>query len=170
MPPYAHVPGRTPHPERDVGGHGVRLSDAAAVPVAPAAWASSPAFVYGVDLLNSGFPWEAHEAWEDLWRGYARDSDAGRLLGGLIKLAAAGVKARAGNARGVARNTAKADAYLARVTAGACFGLATADLRRALAGIDSQAAAATGALPMWLAPGAGAGATAGISSGRPPRA
>jgi hypothetical protein len=170
FPPYAHVPGQTPHPERDPAGHGVRLSPACTEVVEPEAWRGCTAFLYGVDLFNAGFPWEAHEAWEDLWRGYPRDSESGLILGGLIKLAAAAVKARAANPYGVTRNADKAERYVRRARAGTCFGLLPADLRRALTGLDAHAAAAAGALPVWLAPGAAPGATAGLSSGRPPRA
>ena len=49
-------------------------------------------FVYGVDLWNGGFFWEAHEAWEVPWRVAGRDTEAGRLLQGLILLAAAALK------------------------------------------------------------------------------
>ncbi len=170
LPPYTHVPGRTPHPERDPDGHGVRLPPTAVAAVDPTAWRDCTAFLYGVDLFNAGFSWEAHEAWEDLWRGYPRNSESGLILGGLIKLAAAGVKARATNPYGVSRNAAKADRYFRRARAALCFGLLPADLRRALTALDAHAAAAAGALPVWLAPGAALGATAGLSSGRPPRA
>lgn len=169
FPPYAYTPGRTPHPVRDPAGHGVRLPESAALAVEPAAWRASPAFRYGVDLFNAGYPWEAHEAWEDLWRACPAESDGAHLLGALIKTAAAGVKAATGNPRGIARTTAKADARLARTELDPCFGLSPAHLRAALARLDPDAAAAAGVLPVWLAPGVRRGATAGLSSGRPPR-
>lgn len=53
-------------------------------------------FAYGVDLFNHGFPWEAHEVWEGLWRPLPRDTSECALLQGLIHLAAACVKARSG--------------------------------------------------------------------------
>jgi len=65
---------------------------------------------YGIDLYNHGYYWEAHEAWEALWHAYGRDVPEGRLLHGLIALAAAGVKAREGNRRGVVRHARRAAA------------------------------------------------------------
>jgi hypothetical protein len=50
------------------------------------------AFRYGVDLYNAGCCWEAHEAWEALWRRAARGSALACLLQGLILLAAARLK------------------------------------------------------------------------------
>ena len=49
------------------------------------------------DLLNHGFYWEAHEAWETLWHAAGRKGEIADFLKGLIKLAAAAVKAREGN-------------------------------------------------------------------------
>jgi hypothetical protein len=56
---------------------------------------------YGMDLFARGFFWEAHEAWEGLWRDLGREGKSALLVKGLIKLAAAGVKLRQGNERGV---------------------------------------------------------------------
>jgi len=58
----------------------------------------------GVTLFNHGYYWEAHEAWERLWQAMPRDSAATRLLQDLIVLAAARVKARQGQAIGIAHN------------------------------------------------------------------
>jgi hypothetical protein len=57
--------------------------------------------LYGLDLFNHGYYWEAHEAWEGLWHACGRRGRTADFLKGLIKLAAAGVKARAGQPRGV---------------------------------------------------------------------
>lgn len=90
LPPYAYLPGRFPHPTRHPQGHSHH-------PVG-----SSPTMekvdqdglVWGMDLFNQGYYWEAHEAWEDLWRAAPRGSAEHSLLQGLILLAAAGVKLR----------------------------------------------------------------------------
>lgn len=107
FPAYAYIPGQQPHPVRDPRGHSYGATEPDEVAVAAADWARSEDFLYGIDLFNHGYYWEAHEAWEGLWRA-APDPEAKAMLHGLIKLAAAGVKARVGNPRGVARHAAGA--------------------------------------------------------------
>jgi predicted metal-dependent hydrolase len=50
-------------------------------------------YAFGVDLYNHGYFWEAHEAWEGLWRE-ADDPARRAFLQGLILCAAAALKAR----------------------------------------------------------------------------
>jgi hypothetical protein len=104
FPPYAYRPGRNPHPARP-GGHGGGPGGAAAGPrpVAPADWARSADYLYGCDLYNHGYWWEAHEAWEGLWQLADRAAAQGRFLQGLIQLSACALKVAAGNRRGAAR-------------------------------------------------------------------
>jgi predicted metal-dependent hydrolase len=45
-------------------------------------------WAYGVDLFRHGFPWEAHEAWERLWKAAPEGSPEKAALKGLIQLAA----------------------------------------------------------------------------------
>lgn len=59
------------------------------------------AWHYGIDLFNWGYYWEAHEAWEELWQNADKRSAEGLALRGLIQVAAACLKARQGNQRGV---------------------------------------------------------------------
>jgi hypothetical protein len=140
LPPYTYLPHadprrRHPHPARDPGGH-VRDGTPGpeiAGPPDPAAWRDTPAFLWGVDLFNAGYYWEAHEAWEELWRA-AEGDEAAALLHGLIKLAAAGVKAGVGNPRGTARHaTAAAELFAPLAAQGhaSLFGLDPRALKRA---------------------------------------
>jgi hypothetical protein len=95
-PPYAFVPGRgLPHPVADPQGHLFGLH-APVVPIDPSRWRECGAYLWGVDLFNFGFYWEAHESWEGVWRSYDRGETPAVFLQGLIKLAAAGVKVREG--------------------------------------------------------------------------
>ncbi len=48
-----------------------------------------------VDYWKSGQFYEAHECWEELWRGQGPETALRRALQGLIRLAAAGVKGKA---------------------------------------------------------------------------
>ena len=76
----------------------------AAPPLDPEAWRQSAEYLYAADLFNHGFYWEAHEAWESLWHAAGRRGPVATWLKSLIKLAAAGVKAREGNPVGVERH------------------------------------------------------------------
>ena len=108
FPPYAHVPGRTPHPISDPAGHAFGHEPPRPAPIDPANWRDSPTFLYALDLFNAGFYWEAHEAWESLWHAAGRHGPTADALKGLIKLSAAGVKAREDRPTGLAKHLRRA--------------------------------------------------------------
>jgi hypothetical protein len=109
MPPYSYVPGRgLPHPISSPLGHSFGSERAPADPLDPGRWHACPAYLFGFDLLNRGFFWEAHEAWEPLWHASGRSGAVADLLKGLIKLAAAGVKHLEGMPRGVSTHAGRA--------------------------------------------------------------
>ena len=76
LPPYAYLPGKNPHRVRDPAGHSYHVEP---IPVAAEVSLSSDAFLWGLDLFNHGYYWEAHEAWEGLWQVADRD-DPLRML------------------------------------------------------------------------------------------
>ena len=102
LPPYTFVPGQTPHPVSDPEGHSYGAPHETPAPVAPDDWQSSRAYLFGIDLFNAGFYWEAHETWEGLWHACGRSGTTADFLKGLIQMTAAGVKVRQGVPRGVA--------------------------------------------------------------------
>jgi uncharacterized protein len=104
LPPYSYVPGHTPHPASDPRGHMYGHVAEPVPPLDPNDWQASPGYLEGVDFFNHGFYWEAHETWEALWHAAGRGGPTGIWLKALIKLAAAGVKAREGNPVGVERH------------------------------------------------------------------
>ena len=104
FPPYAYVPGRTPHPTRDPGGHSYGTEFEIPERPNPDEWRVCSDYLYGIDLFNHGFYWEAHEAWEGLWVACGRRGPTATYLQALINLAAAGFKARWGSARGMMAN------------------------------------------------------------------
>jgi hypothetical protein len=108
LPPYTYVPGRAPHPVTDPRGHLYGHSPPPATPLEPAQWRECRAFVRGIDHFNAGYYWEAHEAWEAVWHAVGRGGAKGDFLKGLIKLAAAGVKAYEGRPEGVRRHARRA--------------------------------------------------------------
>lgn len=108
LPPYSYVPGHAPHPVSDPAGHMHGKAHESPPPLDPGAWRESAAYLYGVDLFNHGYYWEAHEAWESLWHAAGRAGTTATWLKALIKLAAAGVKVREGNAAGATRHARRA--------------------------------------------------------------
>lgn len=94
FPKYAYLPGSgLPHPVRHPDGHSFGATDE------PLAWCrTSPPeqFLWGVDLFNYCYYWEAHEAWEPFWQYVGRTSEDWAFLKAIILLAAAGVKVREG--------------------------------------------------------------------------
>jgi hypothetical protein len=74
----------------------------------PEEWRLCSDYLYGIDLFNHGFYWEAHEAWEGLWAACGRRGPNATYLQALINLAAAGFKARLGSTRGMRANAGTA--------------------------------------------------------------
>lgn len=116
FPPYPYVPGQTPHPTRDPAGHSYGVEETPAAPD-PGRWRDSGAYLYGIDLFNHGYYWEAHEAWEALWHACGRTGRTAAFLQGLIALAAAGFKAREGIEAGVRRHGERAAGFFVDVAA-----------------------------------------------------
>ena len=108
FPPYAFVPGRTPHPVSDPRGHSYRRTEAGPNAQTAREPLASRRYLYGIDLFNHGYYWEAHEVWEELWNEQGRRGPRADFLKGLIKLAAAGVKARQEMREGVVRHAVRA--------------------------------------------------------------
>jgi predicted metal-dependent hydrolase len=108
FPPYSYVTARFPHPTRDPLGHSFGHAALAPPPIRPEQWRESRTYLFACDLFNYGYYWEAHEFWEALWQACGRTGTTAEMLKGLIKLAAAGVKAREGRTAGVARHVKRA--------------------------------------------------------------
>lgn len=111
FPAYAYLPGRQPHPVRDPAGHSHQIQ-----PMRVVASLDSDEFAWGQDLFNHAYYWEAHEAWEGLWRVADRGSPLRALLKGLILLSAAGVKIREGKRAAARRHAARAGTLLRDLT------------------------------------------------------
>jgi hypothetical protein len=141
FPAYAYVPGRDPHPVSDPRGHSYGRQVTGPPPPDPENPDSSPAFLSALDLFNHGYYWEAHELWEALWHACGRAGGTADLLKGLIRLAAAGVKAREGRVAGVRRHARRAGELFETVSRAAgnraVLGL---DLKRLIAAVNEIAA------------------------------
>jgi hypothetical protein len=108
LPAYSYVPGLAPQPTSDPRGHSFGQHEPPPDPLTPTSYLASATYRYALDLFNHGFYWEAHEAWESLWHVAGRTGPTADFLKGLIKLAAAGVKAREGRAAGVRQHAERA--------------------------------------------------------------
>jgi uncharacterized protein len=128
LPPYTYVPGRFPHPVSDPAGHLYGKPPERPPSPDPDCWRESRAYLYGVDLFNFGYYWEAHEVWEGLWHACGRTGPTADFFRGLIKLAAAGVKVRQGIPAGVASHAVRAAAAFRRVGRDRYFGVSTSEL------------------------------------------
>ena len=92
FPFYRHLPGVTPHPRRHPAGHSYGESEVPAQKFDPSNWPQTPDYLQGVDLYNFAYYWEAHEAWEGIWKTTERNDVPGAFLQGLIQISAALLK------------------------------------------------------------------------------
>jgi hypothetical protein len=135
FPPYAFLPGRDPHPTRDPDGHSFGHEDAPRAHLPAARWRENEAYLWGTDLYNHGYLWEAHEAWEGQWHASKADRLQALFLQGLIQCAAAWLKIRMQQPAGVARLSALALLKLDEVAAasgGVYMGLDLEEFRPAV--------------------------------------
>lgn len=110
LPPHAYVPGRTArHPD----GAFADLTATAQPGMSIAALAACPAWRIGWDWLQAGYGWEAHELFEAVWTVLPPNSRERALVQAAIQVANAGLKARMGQPRAVARITDLARGHLA---------------------------------------------------------
>ena len=112
LPPYSYVSGKFPHPTRDPTGHSYGAAEPPVIIDHEARWRECDAYLWGLDLFNNGYYWEAHETWEAVWHAAGRRGPLADFAKSLIKLAAAGVKAREGRANGVRRHAERAKELL----------------------------------------------------------
>ena len=94
FPAYAHVPGVTPHPKKS-GGHSEGEADPESYALTQENWRTHEDYLFGIDLHNHGYFWEAHVWWEAVWKatpkGASRD-----FVQGLIKATAGALKKKMG--------------------------------------------------------------------------
>ncbi|MBW2733842.1 MAG: DUF309 domain-containing protein [Deltaproteobacteria bacterium] len=89
LPAYRHIPGYSPHPVRDEAGHSFqRVEGPQVCPLGYGRWRDCGDYLYGVDLFNHSFFWEAHEVWEPIWHEVGHESASGRFVQALIQMAA----------------------------------------------------------------------------------
>lgn len=92
FPSYRFVPGKTPHPTRDPEGHSYNKHPEKLAAFKSGQWQSCDEYLYGIDLFNHGYWWEAHEALEAVWVAAGRQTETGLFIQGLIQIAVAHLK------------------------------------------------------------------------------
>ena len=97
FPPYRYLPFQTdnplPHPRTDPAGHSYDREEDYLPHFAPDDWPTCEPYLYGIDLFNHGYWWEAHEALETVWLAAGQQSTrCGKFVQGLIQLAGAQLK------------------------------------------------------------------------------
>jgi hypothetical protein len=112
FPRSAYLPGRDLHPTRDPE-RAAPLVDVAHRP--PESWREDEEYLFGVDLYNHGFLWEAHEAWETRWHLSKSDPVQSGFLQGLIQCSAASLKIPMEQPSGLAKLSALGTARLDEV-------------------------------------------------------
>jgi hypothetical protein len=131
FPPYRFVPGKAPHPIRHPDGHSYNNPPAQLAPFDPNDWHACEEYLYGIDLFNHGYWWEAHEALEAVWVAAGRRTDTGRFIKGLIQIAAALLKWSQGS-RDVASRKASAGLENMKPIEGIFLGIEVAAFREAV--------------------------------------
>jgi uncharacterized protein len=92
FPAYRFIPGKTPHPTRDPDGHSYNKQPEQLDSFNADQWLCCDEYLYGIDLFNYGYWWEAHEALEAVWVAAGRQTECGLFLQGLIQVAVAHLK------------------------------------------------------------------------------
>lgn len=95
FPPYRYLLSldSNPHPRTDPAGHSYHDEEDYLPHFSPGDWSRCEPYLYGIDLFNHGYWWEAHEALETVWLAAGQKSTAcGVFVQGLIQLAGAQLK------------------------------------------------------------------------------
>lgn len=105
FPPYRYLPFQAgdslPHPRNDPTGHSYHQDEEYLPRFNPGEWRTCETYLYGIDLFNHGYWWEAHEAFEAVWLASGqRSTQCGIFVQGLIQLAGAQLKRFIGEPRG----------------------------------------------------------------------
>ena len=114
FPAYRYLPFQPglPHPSRDPTGHSYAVEEEYLPSFDASEWKHCHPYLYGVDLFNHGYWWEAHEAWERVWLAAGQETPTGAFIQGLIQIAAAQLKRFIGQERGARTLTSSGVARL----------------------------------------------------------
>ena len=111
LPQRAHLPGVT-----RVKAEDGPWASCQALGLPPDRWREEVLYLFGADLYNHGFFWEAHEAWEAVWQAAGTRSARGPFFKGLIQCAAALLHLRRDKASTFLRVSGRAIGYLSQIS------------------------------------------------------
>jgi len=105
FPPYRYRPfvkgSSMPHPRNDPAGHAYNEEEEYLAHFSPEEWRDCEPYLYGIDLFNHCYWWEAHDALEAVWLAAGQKSSlCGRFVQGLIQVAGAQLKRLTDEQRG----------------------------------------------------------------------
>lgn len=132
LPDHRYVPGRT---ARHAEGAFDAARDLAPDPTTSDGAAANVAWAFGLDLLEAGFWWEAHEVLEPVWMNAPPGSAERLMVQAVIQLANAALKHEMGRPRAAFRLCGIVDHLLDAAAAdggGPVMDLAPDELRRAV--------------------------------------
>lgn len=110
LPSIAHVPGSGSVPDMVL----LEVAKGLATKVTRAAgWQDNAAYLYGHDLLDAGYFWEAHEVWEVVWLNCPPNSAEKVLLQMLVQRANAELKLNMGRSNASRRLAGQVNALRA---------------------------------------------------------
>jgi hypothetical protein len=105
LPSYRFVPGLHPHPFRHKNGH--LYTDGSPPEERPWDREQAPEadveFLFGVDLFNHRYFWEAHETWEAIWHQVDRTDPRAELFQALIQAGAYALQQHRGKTKSAKR-------------------------------------------------------------------
>jgi hypothetical protein len=111
LPAYRYVPGLLPHPFRSEKGH---MYHGTPMFAEGDVWEENEQFLYGADLFDARFLWEAHENWEHCW--HRSEGAQHKCIQGLIQMAASLLKHHMGEESPRDRLLASAKSKLQRAS------------------------------------------------------
>ena len=94
FPAYRYVPGLHPHPIKHPQGH---MTEAVHQFLIGDVWENDEQFLYGADLFDGRFYWEAHENWEHCW--HRATGSYKKSIQGLIQVSASILKHHMGSVK-----------------------------------------------------------------------
>jgi hypothetical protein len=107
LPAYRFVPGETPRPTRDPGGHSHLRDVQRPGAWRPEDWRKIEEWLWAIDLFNEEYWWESHEALESLWHAAGRTTAPARFVQALVHLSAACLNRRRGHRAAALRQAAR---------------------------------------------------------------
>ena len=92
FPDRKYIPGQGIHPKKHPNGSHIPDLPAEMKLFDADTWRISQRYLYGIDLFNFGYWWEAHEVLEELWIQTGRSTLTAKFIQGIIQISAALLK------------------------------------------------------------------------------